>query len=202
MPYLQLLLPLNYLTPCLRCWTCKRSYRSFPGTWGAVKWWLRHRNLTRYPCPECSWASLEAIWVHAVHIPKKKLEEPPWPMAPCETLRWYVEPRAGLGSELSFYPQGHSPVVLQNVLLSQPGNDRIWYMAVLTWFCSSARKMSSNFTSSRAIPVQLPMLSAAALAKQTSALSCSPSVTSQILSTVLELPAVLFHCVILHLPNH
>lgn len=75
-------------------------------------------------------------------------------------------------------------------------------MAVLTWFCSSARKMSSNFASSRAIPVQLLMLSAAALAKQTSALSCSPLVTRQILSTVLEPPAVLFHCVILHLPRH
>lgn len=62
-----------------------------------------------------------------------------------------------------------------------------------------ASKMSSNFTSYRAIAVQVLTLSAAALAKQTSAPSCSPLATSQISFAVLELPVVLFYCVVLHL---
>lgn len=74
-------------------------------------------------------------------------------------------------------------------------------MAIPTWFHSFVSEMSSNFMFFRAIPVQVPMLSAAALAKQSSAPSCSLLVTSQVLSTILELPVVLFHCV-LHLPRH
>lgn len=62
-----------------------------------------------------------------------------------------------------------------------------------------ASKMSSDFTSCKAIPVQVPTLNAAALAKQTSAPSCSPLAASQISFTVLELPMVLFHCVVLYL---
>lgn len=62
--------------------------------------------------------------------------------------------------------------------------------------------MNSIVTFFRAVPVQVPALSAAALAKQTSTPPCSPLVTSQVLSTLLKLPAVLFHRVVLYLPRH
>lgn len=197
MPYLQ---PPELPRWCLRsAWACRSSYSSFPGTSGAVRQWLRHRNLTRCLCPDCHWASLEATLVHAVYTPEK-LEETLGLKGLYETLQWCIETIAGLHLASRLKITTRLCCKMCCLHKQETMEHDVWQ-----WLHGSTAlpvKWAAISHFSEKFHFKCQCLSAAALAKQTSAASCSSLVISQVLSTVPELPVVLFHCVVLHLARH